>query len=196
MNQNFFLREVGGERVGQHPLQLTVPSFFNFLKYLQMMSALELPIPDGSLSEDVRLYISEAFQEVEATGIMAPKRGDNPFKKHQQSTEKEERNVTATIPFLRSESNISSLLHFGCFSSKITNSRLRTQMYFWSNFLFTWTVAYFSRGEKRLPEICLRLQATCGYFQIFYVIFFGTLLIMVMLRNAPSRINFKLLNNY
>lgn len=76
MNQNFFLREVGGERVGQHPLQLTVPSFFNFLKYLQMMSALEVPIPDGSLLEDVRLYISEAFQEVEATGIMTPKRGD------------------------------------------------------------------------------------------------------------------------
>ena len=158
------------------------------------MSALEVPIPDGSLLEDVRLYISEAFQEVEATGIMAPKHGDNPLKKHQQSTEKEERNVTATIPFLRSESNISSLLYFGCFSSKITNSRLRTQMYFWSNFLFTWTVAYFSRGEKRLPEICLRLQATCGYFQIFYVIFFGTFLIEVMLRNAPSRINFKLLN--
>ena len=102
-----------------------------------MMSALEVPIPDGSLLEDVRLYISEAFQEVEATGIMAPKHGDNPVKKHQQSTEKEERNVTATIPFLRSESNISSLLHFGCFSSKITNSLLRTQMYFWSNFLFT-----------------------------------------------------------
>ena len=136
MNQNFFLREVGGERVAG-PFTTYSPIFFNFLKYLQMMSALEVPIPDGSLLEDVRLYISEAFQEVEATGIMAPKRGDNPFKKHQQSTEKEERNVTATIPFLRSESNISSLLHFGCFSSKITNSRLRTQMYFWTNFLFT-----------------------------------------------------------
>ena len=113
------------------------------------MSALEVPIPDGSLLEDVRLYISEAFQEVEATGIMAAKRGDNPFKKHQQSTEKEERNVTATIPFLRSESNISSLLHFGCLSSEITNSLLRTQMYFWSTFLSTRTLAYFSCGEKR-----------------------------------------------
>ena len=165
MNQNFFLREVGGEKVGQHPLQLTVPSFFNFLKYLQMMSALELPIPDGSLSEDVRLYISEAFQEVEATGIMAPKRGDNPFKKHQQSTEKEERNVTATIPFLRSESNISSLLHFGCFSSKITNSRLRRQMYFWSNFLFTWTVAYINFTWRE--EITRNMSAFAGYMWLF-----------------------------
>lgn len=101
------------------------------------MSALEVPIPDGSLLEDVRLYISEASQEVEATGIMAPKRGNNPLKKHQQSTEKEERNVTATIRFVRSESNISSLLHFGCLSSKITNSLLRMQMYFCSTFLST-----------------------------------------------------------
>jgi len=97
------------------------------------MSALEVPIPESS----VRLYISEAFQGVEVTGNMAPKNGDNPLKKHQQSTEKEERNVTATIPFLSSESNIISLLHFDCFSSEITNSRLRTQMYFWSTFLST-----------------------------------------------------------
>lgn len=161
-----------------------------------MMSALEVPIPDGSRLEDVRLYISEAFQEVEATGIMAPKRGDNPFKKHQQSTEKEETNVTATIPFLRSESNISSLLHFGCLSSKITNSLLCTQMYFWSTFLSTWTVAYFSCGEKRGPQICLCLQATCSYFQIFYVTFFETFLIMVMFKNTPLRSNFQSSNNY
>lgn len=158
------------------------------------MSALEVPIQESSLLEDVRLYISEAFQGIVATGNMAPKNGNNPLKKHQQSTEKEERNVTVTILFLSSESNISSLLHFGWFSSEITNSRLRMQTYFWSTFLSTWTVAYFSSGEKRWPEICLRLQATCSYFQIFYVIFFGTFLIVVMLRNASSRINFKLFN--
>ena len=164
MNQIFFLREVGGERVGQHPLQLTVPSFFNFLKYLQMMSALEVPIPDGSLLEDVRLYISEAFQEVEATGIIAPKHGDNPFKKHQQSTEKEETNVTTTIPFLSSESNISSLLHFGCFSSKITNSRLRKtdvflvkfSLYMNSSLHFTWR-----------EEITRNMSAFAGYMWLF-----------------------------
>ena len=53
-----------------------------------------------------------------------------------------------------------------------------------------------SRGEKRLPEICLRLQATCSYFQIFYVTFFETFLIMVMFKNAPLRSNFQSSNNY
>ena len=41
----------------------------------------------------------EAFQGVEATGNMAPKTGDSPLRKHQQSTEKKERIVTATIHF-------------------------------------------------------------------------------------------------
>ena len=42
----------------------------------------------------------EAFQGVEATGNMAPKTGDSPLRKHQQSKEKKERIVTATIHFL------------------------------------------------------------------------------------------------
>ena len=55
------------------------------------------------------------------TGGMALKTSDNPLRKHRQSTEKEERIVTVIIHFLTSESNIRSLLNFGCFSSEITN---------------------------------------------------------------------------
>ena len=43
---------------------------------------------------------SETFQGVEETGDMAQKTGDNLLPKHQQSTEKKERIVTATIHFL------------------------------------------------------------------------------------------------
>ena len=43
---------------------------------------------------------------------MAPKTADNRLRKHRrQSTEKEERIVTATMYFSRSESDICSLLH-------------------------------------------------------------------------------------
>ena len=41
----------------------------------------------------------EAFQGVEAKGNMEPKTGDSPLRKHQQSTEKKEWIVTATIHF-------------------------------------------------------------------------------------------------
>ena len=45
-------------------------------------------------------------------GYMAPKTADNRLRKHRrQSTEKEERIVTATMYFSRSESDICSLLH-------------------------------------------------------------------------------------
>ena len=62
---------------------------------------------------------SETFQEVEETGDMAQKTGDNLLPKHQLSTKKEERIVTATIHFLSSESYIRSLLYIGCFGSQI-----------------------------------------------------------------------------
>jgi len=41
----------------------------------------------------------EGFQGVEAKGNMAPKTGDSPFRKNQQSSEKKERIMTATIHF-------------------------------------------------------------------------------------------------
>ena len=50
---------------------------------------------------------------------MAQKTGDNLLPKHQQSTEKEERIVTATTNFLSTESDIRSLLHIGWFGSQI-----------------------------------------------------------------------------
>ena len=42
---------------------------------------------------------NEVFQRVEATGDMAPRTGDDPLKTHQQSTEREERILTATVHF-------------------------------------------------------------------------------------------------
>lgn len=59
---------------------------------------------------------------VEAAGDMVPMTGDSLLRKHPQSAEKEERIVAAIIHFLSSESDIHSLLHFGCVGSKITNS--------------------------------------------------------------------------
>ena len=41
----------------------------------------------------------EVFRGVEGIGDMAPKTVDSPLRKHQQSTEKKERIVTATIHF-------------------------------------------------------------------------------------------------
>ena len=43
----------------------------------------------------------------------------NALEKHLPSTEKKERIVTATINFLSSERDFCSLLHHGCFGSKI-----------------------------------------------------------------------------
>ena len=50
---------------------------------------------------------------------MPQKTGDNALGKYLPSTEKNERIVTATINFLSSEHDICSLLHHGCFGSKI-----------------------------------------------------------------------------
>lgn len=80
----FFPKGGGRGKGGAAPFTTYSPIFFNNLKYLQMMSALEVPIPESSLLEDVWLYIGEAFQGVEGTGNMAPPNGDNPLKKHQQ----------------------------------------------------------------------------------------------------------------
>ena len=56
---------------------------------------------------------------------MTLKTSDNLLKKHQQSTEKEEeRIVAATILFLSTESNICSLLYFGCSGDETTHSLL------------------------------------------------------------------------
>lgn len=59
---------------------------------------------------------------VEAAGAMEPMTGDNLLRKHRQSAKKEERIVAAIIHFLSRESNIHSLLHFGCIGREITNS--------------------------------------------------------------------------
>ena len=50
---------------------------------------------------------------------MPLKTGDNALGKHLPSTEKEKKIVTATTNFLSSECDICSLLHHGCFGSKI-----------------------------------------------------------------------------
>ena len=56
---------------------------------------------------------------------MTLKTSDNLLRKHQQSTEKEEeRIVAATILFLSTESNICSLLYFGCSGDETTHSLL------------------------------------------------------------------------
>ena len=64
--------------------------------------------------------IEEAIQEVEATGNMASKTGNNPPRNQRQSTEKKERIVLGRI-HLSSESDIRLLSPFGCFGSKITD---------------------------------------------------------------------------
>ena len=50
---------------------------------------------------------------------MPLKTGDNALGKHLPTTEKKERIVTATINFLSGERDFCSLLHHGCFGSKI-----------------------------------------------------------------------------
>ena len=56
---------------------------------------------------------------------MTLKTSDNLLRKHQQSTEKEEeRIVAATILFLSTESNICSVLYFGCSGDETTHSLL------------------------------------------------------------------------
>ena len=56
---------------------------------------------------------------------MTLKTSDNLLRKPQQSTEKEEeRIVAATILFLSTESNICSLLYFGCSGDETTHSLL------------------------------------------------------------------------
>ena len=46
-----------------------------------------------------------------------------------ESTDNKEKRRTATIRFLNSESDICSILHFGCFKSQITNSLLLFQTF-------------------------------------------------------------------
>lgn len=47
----------------------------------------------------VKHKIVETFEEVEVSGYMGPKTGNNSLRKHQQSTEKDKRIVTTTIHF-------------------------------------------------------------------------------------------------
>ena len=61
---------------------------------------------------------------------MPLKTGDNALGKHLPSTEKNERIVTATINFLSSEQDICSLLHHGCFGSKINFELFSLQHFF------------------------------------------------------------------
>ena len=68
---------------------------------------------------------------------MTPKSGDNPLRKHQQSTEKEERNEGDSDNFLRSESDNSLLLQFWLFqqgSKKLFSVIAKHYLlFFWSN---------------------------------------------------------------
>ena len=70
------------------------------------------------------MTLTEGFYGVEVTGNMALEIGDNLLRKHQQSIAKGGNNCDSDNPFWSSESLICSLLHFGCFSSKMTNSDL------------------------------------------------------------------------
>ena len=82
--------------------------------------------------------LTEGFYGVEVTGNMALEIGDNLLRKHQQSIAKGGNNCDSDNPFWSSESLICSLLHFGCFSSKMTNSDLFC--YFKHFFNFLWKV--------------------------------------------------------
>ena len=91
--------------------------------------------------------MSEAFEREEVTGDMALKSGGNPLGK--TIDRKGGRNCDCDNPFLSSESDICSLLHFGCFSSEKNKLSSVISKHFWifSFEFFSGVVQEWSQGR-------------------------------------------------